>query len=247
MTWIKPSPGFQSKNRPHNGHIWVYRSTYVQSTWHPFITFVLKAFLVFLTQFRNLLWVKNVKSEYFRGCNHLINQMSKLNKINIFSIIYKMCVSMPFPWSVDIHPYDILLCMHTKVCVSKVPEHPVHPVCCQDPGEISLSSDEPLRCNTFIQTQILILPSLSLDNCIYFTSTDQKYTCKATQIYLILCEASSGSFSQRVSAHDCCSNQHAYFWKKTPPRIFQNLSWVSLFFIFDLKNVNISHDIFDIL
>ena len=45
----------------------------------------------------------------------------------------------------------------------------------------------------------------------------------------------------------CCSNQHAYFWKKTPPRIFQNLSWVSLFFIFDLKNVNISHDIFDIL
>ena len=81
----------------------------------------------------------------------------------------------------------------------------------------------------------------------YFTSTYQKYTCKATQIYLILCEASSGSFSQRVSAHDCCSNQHAHFWKKTPPKIFQNLSWVSLFFIFDLKNVNISHDIFDIL
>ena len=100
--------------------------------------------------------------------------MSKLNKFNIFSIIYKMCVSMPFPWSVAIHPYDILLCMHTKVCVSKVPEHPVHPVCCQDPGEISLSSDEPLRCNTFIQTQILILPSLSLENCIYFTSTYQK-------------------------------------------------------------------------
>ena len=45
----------------------------------------------------------------------------------------------------------------------------------------------------------------------------------------------------------CCSNQHAYFWKKTPPKIFQNLSWVSLFFIFDLKNVNISPDIFYIL
>ena len=120
-----------------------------------------------MTQFRNLLWVKNVKSEYFRGCNHLINQMSKLNKFNIFSIIYKMCVSMPFPWSVAIHPYDILLCMHTKVCVSKVPEHPVHPVCCQDPGEISLSSDEPLRCNTFVQTQILILPSLSLEIVLY--------------------------------------------------------------------------------
>ena len=172
--------------------------------------------------------------------------MSKLNEFNIFSIIYKMCVSMHFPWSVDIHPYDILLCMHTKVCVSKVPEHPVHPVCCQGPGEISLSSDEPLRCNTFIQTQILIVPSLSLENCIYFTSIknipamQHKYISSYVRLVL-------GPFRRGSLDMICCSSQHAYFWKKTPPKIFQNLSWVSLFLIFDLKNVNISHDIFDIL
>ena len=156
---------------------------------------------------------------------------------------------MPFPWSVDIHPYDILLCMHTKVCVSKVPEHPVHPVCCQDPGEISLSSDEPLRCNTFVQTQILILPSLSLDWKLYLfyfhlsknvPARQHKYISSYVRLVL-------GPFRRGSLDMICCSNQHAYFWKKTPPRIFQNLSWVSLFFIFDLKNVNISHDIFDIL